>query len=257
MLQPDGPAPYASISAVAQVIERHRQIKQKVIDIPTLERMGIGTLSSRTVRSLELLDLISSDGQPTDAFETIRIAPSDAWKAALAEHIRAVYSPVFSVMDPTTASAQQIADAFLRYEPSGMRNRMISLFVGLMEYAEMVDEAPRRKRGPKPGAGPRPRTNGVPKSDPASRGDSSNGSTDSVSTVAASPNEPIQSPPGAETAKGDTYEVALASGGIVAVTVDVNLFRMSVEDRNFVMDLVDKIVAYRTAEEELVSTKDH
>jgi hypothetical protein len=43
---------------------------------------------------------------------------------------------------------------------------------------------------------------------------------------------------------GDTYTVALASGGQVSVVVDVNLFELTTSDRNFVIDLVDRLKGY-------------
>lgn len=49
--------------------------------------------------------------------------------------------------------------------------------------------------------------------------------------------------------QGDTYTVTLRSGGTVSVGVTVNLFSLSTEDRNFVMDLVDKLKGYPVDEE--------
>lgn len=44
--------------------------------------------------------------------------------------------------------------------------------------------------------------------------------------------------------EGDTYTVDLKSGGSVSVVVKVNLFGLTTEDRNFVIDLVDKLKGY-------------
>jgi hypothetical protein len=46
---------------------------------------------------------------------------------------------------------------------------------------------------------------------------------------------------------GDTYTVSLASGGQVSVVVNVNLFDLTTDDRNFVIDLVDKLKGYAVA----------
>lgn len=48
----------------------------------------------------------------------------------------------------------------------------------------------------------------------------------------------------AHRADGDTYIVELASGGSVSVLVKVNLFALSRDDRNLVIDLVDKLKGY-------------
>jgi len=52
-----------------------------------------------------------------------------------------------------------------------------------------------------------------------------------------------QQPPGG----GDTYSVELASGGSVSVVVSVNLFQLTKADRDFVIDLVDKLKDYGVA----------
>lgn len=52
---------------------------------------------------------------------------------------------------------------------------------------------------------------------------------------------------GASAVAGDTYTVELASGGSVSVLVNVNLFALSTDDRNFVIDLVDKLKGYDVA----------
>ena len=44
--------------------------------------------------------------------------------------------------------------------------------------------------------------------------------------------------------QGDAYTVSLRSGGVVGLSVDVNIFELSVEDRNFVIGLVDKVKGY-------------
>ena len=44
--------------------------------------------------------------------------------------------------------------------------------------------------------------------------------------------------------RGDRYSVGLQSGGQVSVTVSVNLFDLSTDDRNFVIDLVDRLKNY-------------
>jgi len=43
---------------------------------------------------------------------------------------------------------------------------------------------------------------------------------------------------------GHTYTVSLGSGGVVGLSVSVNLFDLSVDDRTFVIDLVDKMKGY-------------
>ena len=44
----------------------------------------------------------------------------------------------------------------------------------------------------------------------------------------------------------DKYRFDLASGGTVFAVVDVDIFQLSTEDRDYVIDLVDKLKGYKT-----------
>lgn len=70
------------------------------------------------------------------------------------------------------------------------------------------------------------------------------------------PAAPTTAPNGSAGAatSGDTYTVTLSSGGHVSVVVDVNLFGLSTADREFVIDLVDRLKGYPQAG--LVSAED-
>jgi hypothetical protein len=46
---------------------------------------------------------------------------------------------------------------------------------------------------------------------------------------------------------GDRLAVPLNSGGTVEVSVSVNLFALSTEDRTFVIELIDKLKGYQQA----------
>ena len=48
--------------------------------------------------------------------------------------------------------------------------------------------------------------------------------------------------------QGDGLTIELRSGGMVSVSVDVNLFSLSAEDRDFVIELVDKLKGYRQSD---------
>jgi hypothetical protein len=56
--------------------------------------------------------------------------------------------------------------------------------------------------------------------------------------------QPVVEKPLPQATTGDTYTVALNSGGSVSVVVAVNLFDLSSDDREFVISLVDKLKGY-------------
>lgn len=67
--------------------------------------------------------------------------------------------------------------------------------------------------------------------------------------VASSPSGGKPEVPQAPSADGDVHSVTLRSGGTVTVAVTVNLFKLSREDRDFVLDLIDRLTGYGTSEE--------
>ena len=224
-VQIDGQAPYAPVSAIVAVIERHRQVGLSMVTLDVLVRMGItDSLAPRVHQALRLLDLINDDGSTSQNFEVLRRAPTPDVPARLASLLRTVYAPVFEVMDPTKATAEEISDAFRHFNPPGQRGRMVTLFMGLMAYADMIPEIPKQRPGPRP--------NGARKRQPKS-------ATTSSLPMADAPQ--LASTPAVT---GDTYTVTLESGGTVSVLVNVNLFKLSIHDRQFVIDLVDKLTGY-------------
>lgn len=80
-----------------------------------------------------------------------------------------MYADVFEVVEPANATLEQIQDAFRSFTPQGQRDRMVSLFLSLLEYAEYSDSLPsvRASGGTRPaGEKPRqPRTNRNGKAD--------------------------------------------------------------------------------------------
>lgn len=220
-------APYAPLSAVMAVINRHRQVRLQTIDAPTLARTGVSeSLAPRTLRALEQLGLIDGEGNPSEAFERLRVASSASFQEELAGIVRQAYSPVFQVVDPTTASITQIEDAFRGFNPAGQRPRMVTLFTGLLAEAGLIETPPKKPSGR---ALPSPRSNGRSKPPPSPKVDAPS------ATLAL----PVQKEP-----EGDKYSVDLRSGGTVSVSVAVNLFTLSSDDRAFVISLVDKLTGY-------------
>ncbi len=234
MITTDGPAPYAPLSAVLAVVHRHRGVGLVQIDVPTLQRIGISeSLAPRTLQALRILDLIDDHGAPSDSFERLRKAPTSDYPAVLAEVVRQAYGPVFAVVDPTTASLEAIEDAFRHFVPTGQRARMVTLFTGLLAESGLTADPLKKRPGP-PSTPTARRSKHVVVPSNLRVGPQSVPSANELSPSLVS----------SRGDNGDTYRVSLGSGGSVAVVVDVNLFELSIEDRSFVIDIVDRLTGY-------------
>jgi hypothetical protein len=164
-LQHAGQAPYAPPATVLQVVERFRNGNLPLpVDAQVLSRIGIQeSLTSRTLRTLKVLELLQPDGTPTETLEQFRKVSSDDYKPVVATWLTSYYGEVFGILgqDLSAVTYKNIEDAFRLYEPAGQRNRMVTLFLGLSEYAELLPEGHglRPKRDAQtPTLRPRPRT---------------------------------------------------------------------------------------------------
>jgi hypothetical protein len=116
-----------------------------------LMRAGVSeSLVPRVLKSLEVLELIDGEGNPTPYLEALRRATSEEYKPKLAEIVKAVYAEVFQFADPTKDDMNRIADAFRAFNPIGQRGRMVTLFMGLCEEAGIVTPSS-KKAGQKTG----------------------------------------------------------------------------------------------------------
>lgn len=153
-IEHDGPAPYAPISAVIEFLNVHR--KRGLRDPATLDlllSLGITeSLAPRTLQALKLLDFIDDEGHHSVALTELRKTSEDDYQPRLEEHLRAVYQDVFQLRDPAEDNdAAKIRDAFRSYTPTGMQERMVTLFLGLCEHAGIIEKA-KRGRGVATGA---------------------------------------------------------------------------------------------------------
>jgi uncharacterized protein DUF5343 len=148
MIEHNGNAPYASPKNVLEVIERyrHRGLRSP-FTIELLTQIGVPDgAAPRTLQALRLLDLIDEDGQPTEAFEALKLANESEYRPRLEQLVRSAYHSVFEVVDPAAHDATAIRDAFRPFKPDSQWDRQVTLFLALCEEAGIIDKGP-KKRG--------------------------------------------------------------------------------------------------------------
>lgn len=142
----DQPAPYAPASAILDLIDRHRNKGlPQIVDADVLLRAGVSdSLVPRTLQALRTLDLLTNEGQPSEVFETLRLAPTAEYQAKLTEWLNRTYADALVFVDPATCDEIAVRDAFRKYVPTGQQSRMVSLFIGLFTAAGVMQ--PRSKQ---------------------------------------------------------------------------------------------------------------
>ena len=136
-LHSGGQAPYAPPSAVTEILRRFRDRGLTTpITKEVIERAGVAdTLSRRTVQALKLLGFIDADGMPSEELLAMSRAPEAQYKEMLGEFISGAYGDVFQFADPATDTYDRVRDAFRAFDPKGQQDRMVTLFLGLLDYA--------------------------------------------------------------------------------------------------------------------------
>jgi hypothetical protein len=139
VLNTNGQAPYAPTRAVTNILSRFRDRGlQSPITIDVLMKAGIQeSLAPRVQQTLRLLDFIDDEGVPNSTFDALQRAPESEYRKGLADMIRAAYAEVYRFADPATDGVDRLRDAFRGFNPRGQQERMISLFLGLCEFAEI------------------------------------------------------------------------------------------------------------------------
>ncbi|MBO9051766.1 DUF5343 domain-containing protein [Curtobacterium flaccumfaciens] len=243
MIEPGGAAPYAPSSAIMRVITAKRRNKALTrFGYEELSALGIReSLVARTLQALRILELVDDDGEATEVFEGLATHSRADFSSRLGALLRRVYAPVFNVIDPTRTTQDELAEAFKQFGPPSQRSRMVTLFMHLLREARMT-----------PSAEPRALTaEAVVQLEASSEAQAliSPAEVEQATELDLTRRRPRSSwssfVTAAPSGSPSRHRLKLASGGSIDIGVDVDLFSLSREDRDFVMDLVDRVTNYK------------
>ncbi|HEX8081340.1 MAG TPA: hypothetical protein VF557_14110 [Jatrophihabitans sp.] len=227
--------PYMSFQTFWRFIEELRAKPLPPQIDRSLMRSKSGTDQANLNATLDALGLVGPAGEVRAELKALVHGDDEGRRRVLAEIVRHFYPAPIAVSDQNGTN-QQLQEAFR--DAYGMtagetRRKAVTFFLHACREAgiELSPYFPSTRAGAgAPGAArarkPRPRRTAAPTVPEAT----SQPATVTHSDVA-----------------GDRYSVPLASGGTVAVIVDVNLFDLTTDDRNFVIELIDKLKGYGPA----------
>ncbi len=219
-----GPVPpYMSFATLLNQIERmEREGTPARIDRSYLVGMAGGTRNQFKM-GLRSLGLIDESDQVTDTLVRLAKQP-DERKALLAATLRERF-PLLTTLDEN-ATRGQLDDVLAGYGYGvDTRRKAASFYVAAATYAG-IELSPHIR--PAKGVNSTAARRSTPSKRPRKR-----------------PAAPATPPAHAQ---GNANSVQLRSGGQVTLSVSVNVMEMSVDDRDFIFHLIDKLRAYEQGE---------
>lgn len=231
-------APYASVEPTETFLEKFREtgLGGGPITISLLGKLSINPeVARRVIHSLRELELIDDDSMPTENLAKFEKAPSDQYRQVFGNLLLDYYAPVFMVlgMDTSKWTPTQVEDQFRELTPKTLRGRMAKFFLGICEYAGIInlDSVPLKKRGPQVSAPRVPRKTPT-KSAKAIRDDGPSIDDSSVS-------DPI----GVKGAS-ESLTANLSSGGVLLVALSGRVADLNSSEREFVFAIFDQVKAF-------------
>jgi uncharacterized protein DUF5343 len=139
--------PYASTGSVLAVIDHHRDrggLPERVT-VQWLEKIGITDATAERVhQALRFLGLVDDEGRRTTAAMRLKTASSEEYPKVLADLVRQAYQGIFETTGPDVRGLDttRLKDYFRGYEPYTQVDRMVGLFQGLLQEAELLEGGP-------------------------------------------------------------------------------------------------------------------
>ncbi len=227
--RPAGVPPYVSFGTLMGQIEKMESsgMPEKV------NRSFLAGLSpayqSQVLNALQFLGLADDTGTPMPRLHDLVSRPGD--RPGIMRNLLSRFYPVQVELASVNATHGHLEDAFRRHGLSGDTLRKATMFFLHAAAYSGLPVSPHFRSG----RGPNGTTRATPARPPVARKKSVN--VDSKPSLTT----PIQ---GALHANSHAKTVALTNGGVVTLSVNVDIFSLSPADREFVLDLVDRVNAF-------------
>lgn len=225
--------PYISYKTLLSLVERmEREDPPARIDKSYLDNLS-GGYRTQVLAGLSSLGLVAEDGTLSERLKAMVTGSEADRKRIVGDIVREHYGPVVGL--PRNATQQQMVAAFEEMSPTvtgDTRRKAIAFFLNACQYAGIS-------------VSPHWKTPRVPPSGKGKRGRRAAGAdaNDQEEVPEASPTAPSSLPHPPASAQ-NIRSVELRSGGTVTLSVSVDLFGLSDDDRQFVLNLVDAMRSY-------------
>jgi hypothetical protein len=188
-----------------------------------------GIIQGQLIGAFRFLGLIDEHGKPHSDLALLAVGEKER-KAALKDILKKRYSELVS-LDLTRVSPSQFDDAISKYGVGGTTHQKAkSFFLKAAQYAELPLSPLLTRKTRNSGESRRKRS--------------------TAAKVVHDPNiSRVDQIPFAQNL-GTTKKITLHCGGQLTLSVDVNLFDLDGDDRNFVFGLIDQIQIYEKGRKE-------
>ena len=238
-------APYISFGSFVSLLDwlKNDGVPDQ-LDRSVWERKYSGSVGKQLMTALRYLKLL--DGETTTpALEKLATAEEADRKEMLRTLLRGSYPELFDGFNLARATPKMLDEAFSEIGGSAnTRRKAIAFFVNGCKFADvpLSNQIKKMARNRSAGSGGRPRRE-------PNKSQESDGTSDKVNTS----QQPHTDQNGSERLRIVTFD----SGGSLTLALDVDLFELSKGDRDFVIDLVDRVNSHASTGEKEEDTNDN
>jgi len=219
-------APYIAFKTFQTALDKLREGMPHQIDKSVFPTVAFGTVP-QLISGLKFLGLIDDKGIPQPDLKSLAALKEEDRRVPLRKLLEKRYADVIQ-LDLTKATPEQLDEAIRKYGVSGATHRKaVTFFLQAAKFAQLPMSKFLESRT----------TRGVKTGSTRKRNKlKTNGATveaAGVSTLSGGVSKP-----------GTSREITLVSGGKLTLAVELDVLRLTGDDRTFVFGLIDKLDEY-------------